>query len=46
MSGSQPRLTVRSLRKSFGASRTLSNVSLDIMPGEIHALLMPSLGAR
>jgi ABC-type sugar transport system ATPase subunit len=39
MTASQPRLTVRSLRKSFGASRALSDVSLDIMPGEIHALL-------
>ncbi|MDT5067208.1 MAG: ribose transport system ATP-binding protein, partial [Mycobacterium sp.] len=39
MTGPQPRLTVRSMRKSFGASHALSDVSLEIMPGEIHALL-------
>jgi ribose transport system ATP-binding protein len=34
-----PRLTVTSLSKTFGLSRVLDQVSLSIVPGEIHALV-------
>ncbi len=32
-------LSVRSVSKSYGSVRALSNVSLDFMPGEVHAVL-------
>jgi ribose transport system ATP-binding protein len=35
----RPRLTVTGLSKTFGLSRVLDQVSLSIMPGEIHALV-------
>ena len=34
-----PRLQVRDVSKSFGASRALNDVSLDVRPGEIHGLV-------
>jgi len=33
------RLTVRSLSKTFGSTRVLSDVAFDVIPGEIHALV-------
>ncbi len=34
----RPRLTVTGMSKTFGASRVLDQVSLSLMPGEIHGL--------
>ena len=34
-----PALSVRDLAKSFGAVRALKTASLDLMPGEVHALM-------
>ena len=34
-----PRLSLRSLSKSFGGTRALHGVDLDVLPGEIHGLL-------
>jgi ribose transport system ATP-binding protein len=34
-----PRLTVTGMSKTFGQSRVLDQVSLSVMPGEIHALI-------
>ena len=34
-----PILTVRGLSKSFGGTRALVDVSLDVLPGEVHGLL-------
>ncbi|MDI1249751.1 MAG: sugar ABC transporter ATP-binding protein [Lacunisphaera sp.] len=34
-----PRLRLTGIRKSFGATRALRNVSLDVAPGEVHALI-------
>ena len=34
-----PRLRVIGIDKSFGATRALKNVSLDVAPGEVHALI-------
>ena len=34
-----PVLSIANLSKSFGGARALSNVSLDVMPGEVHGLL-------
>jgi len=39
MSQTQARLEVRAVSKSYGAARALGGVSLDVAPGEIHALL-------
>jgi ribose transport system ATP-binding protein len=36
---SSSRLRLCGVRKSFGATRALRNVSLDIAPGEVHALI-------
>ncbi|PRY25313.1 amino acid/amide ABC transporter ATP-binding protein 1 (HAAT family) [Aliiruegeria haliotis] len=38
----EPILTTRSLRKSFGALAATDDVSLDLRPGEIHALIGPN----
>jgi ribose transport system ATP-binding protein len=35
----RPRLTVTDMSKTFGRSRVLDQVSLNLMPGEIHALI-------
>ncbi|MBA3448167.1 MAG: ABC transporter ATP-binding protein [Pseudaminobacter sp.] len=35
-------LSIRDLRKSFGALQATDNVSLDLRPGEIHALIGPN----
>lgn len=35
-------LSVRGVTKSFGALKASDNVSLDLMPGEIHALIGPN----
>jgi branched-chain amino acid transport system ATP-binding protein len=37
-----PILTIRGLRKSFGALTATDDVSLDLRPGEIHALIGPN----
>ena len=37
-----PVLEIRDLRKSFGALRATDGVSLDLRPGEIHALIGPN----
>ena len=37
--GQPPALSVRKISKTFGGRRVLSELSLDIAPGEIHALL-------
>ena len=34
-----PRLTIRSMRKAFGATQALRNVNLEVGPGEVHALI-------
>jgi ribose transport system ATP-binding protein len=34
-----PRLRMSEVRKSFGATRALRNVSLEVAPGEVHALI-------
>jgi len=33
------RLRLAGIQKSFGATRALKNVSVDIAPGEVHALI-------
>jgi ribose transport system ATP-binding protein len=37
--GEAPAISIRHLSKKFGASVVLSDVALDVMPGEIHGLL-------
>src|SRR5438445_1963487 len=37
--GSVPILAVRGLSKSFGGARALADVSLTVLPGEVHGLL-------
>lgn len=39
---SMPRLAMRDLVKSFGAFKVTDHVSLDVGPGEIHALIGPN----
>lgn len=39
---SEPVLATRNLRKSFGALTATDDVSLDLMPGEIHAIIGPN----
>jgi ribose transport system ATP-binding protein len=34
-----PRLSIRGVRKSFGATRALAGVDLEVLPGEVHALV-------
>ncbi|WP_121709988.1 ATP-binding cassette domain-containing protein, partial [Streptomyces sp. E5N91] len=36
--GSAPVLALRDVSKSFGAVRALRDVSLELFPGEVHAL--------
>ena len=38
----EPILEIRDLRKSFGALKATDGVSLDLRPGEIHALIGPN----
>ena len=38
----EPVLSIRELRKNFGALKATDNVSLDLKPGEIHALIGPN----
>lgn len=38
----EPVLQIRNLNKSFGALKATDDVSLDLMPGEIHALIGPN----
>jgi branched-chain amino acid transport system ATP-binding protein len=38
----EPVLAIRDLNKSFGALKATENVSLDLKPGEIHALIGPN----
>ncbi len=38
----EPILDIRDLRKSFGALKATDGVSLDLRPGEIHALIGPN----
>jgi branched-chain amino acid transport system ATP-binding protein len=38
----EPVLSIRDLRKSFGALKATDGVSLDLRPGEIHALIGPN----
>src|SRR6185437_12051806 len=35
----EPRLSLRGLSKSFGGTRALRGVDLDVLPGEVHGLL-------
>ena len=37
--GAAPRLRMRGVSKRFGATVALSNVDLEVRPGEVHALL-------
>jgi len=39
MSGSAPRLVARGLARRFGATRALDGVDLELVPGELHALV-------
>src|SRR5205814_4398862 len=36
---SAPRLQMKGVQKSFGATRALKNVSFEVAPGEVHALI-------
>lgn len=38
----EPVLQIRNLRKTFGALKATDDVSIDLMPGEIHALIGPN----
>ncbi|MDA4630119.1 ATP-binding cassette domain-containing protein, partial [Escherichia coli] len=38
----EPVLSIRNLCKSFGALKATDDVSLDLHPGEIHALIGPN----
>jgi ribose transport system ATP-binding protein len=38
-SDSQPRLQMRGIRKTFGSTLALGRVDLEILPGEVHALI-------
>ncbi|PWK76830.1 ABC transporter ATP-binding protein [Aminobacter sp. AP02] len=38
----EPVLEIRDLKKTFGALKATDGVSLDLMPGEIHALIGPN----
>ncbi len=39
MSSQQPRLVMRGIRKAFGATIALEQVDLEVLPGEVHALI-------
>jgi ribose transport system ATP-binding protein len=39
VSATAPRLALRNLSKSFGGTQALRDVSLDVLPGEVHGLL-------
>src|SRR5262245_6277312 len=39
MAASDPRLKIHGIRKSFGSTHALRNVSLEIHPGEVHAII-------
>jgi len=39
VSSTEPRLRVRGLRKAFGPTRALAGVDVDVLPGEVHALV-------
>ena len=39
---SQPVLNLQKLHKSFGALKASSDLSMTVMPGEIHALIGPN----
>lgn len=39
MSGIRPRLVMRGIRKSFGPTVALGRVDLEVLPGEVHALV-------
>ena len=39
---SQPVLKLQNLNKSFGALKATSDLSMTVMPGEIHALIGPN----
>jgi len=39
---STPLLEIRALTKSFGALRVTDKVSLDVHPGELHAVIGPN----
>src|SRR3954470_14029364 len=39
MTTSAPALRLSGIRKSFGATRALKGVSLEVAPGEVHALI-------
>src|SRR5687767_2861022 len=39
MDSSLPRLKIRGIRKSFGSTHALRNVSLEVRPGEVHAVI-------
>lgn len=38
----EPLLQIRNLRKSFGALKATNDVSIDLRPGEVHALIGPN----
>lgn len=38
----EPLLQIRNLKKSFGALRATNDVSIDLRPGEVHALIGPN----
>ena len=39
MTSPQPRLVMRGIRKTFGPTVALGRVDLDVLPGEVHALV-------
>src|SRR6185503_12330118 len=38
----EPVLRIESLQKSFGALRATDNVTLEVVPGELHAIIGPN----
>lgn len=38
----EPLLSIRNLKKSFGALKATNDVSIDLRPGEVHALIGPN----
>ena len=38
----EPLLQVHNLRKSYGALRVTDDVTLDVLPGELHAIIGPN----
>ena len=42
----EPMLRLEGLRKNFGSLVVTDDVTLDVMPGEMHAIIGPNSGAE